>query len=320
MLRKLILGLLFFLSCNIFSQSVDCSQCASKLLNSNDLDKLEMFQLWRLKNEIYARKGYTFSNEKLKDYFNGFAWYHPLDDNNKVKLTDIEIKNVGIIEQAIAERGEFISNAENSKYRCLTTGEVDDIFTERIKKQLGIEYDIWKVYPYSDITGDYYFVMTENPYKEGRSDTGYYYDKIRGINYKREGEQLLKTFELNDYMDKKFNEYDIHFWSRYTLVEDFDGDEIVEPIIIYGTMGMNDYNDNRVRILIYRNNVKTAIRVQNAVTSNFRYLQIDKSFYNLPVAIQDKVRSQLFLMEEKGHCQYPYGWSEAMDRKETMIK
>lgn len=50
-----------------------------------------------MRNEIFARKGYVFSNPELNKYFRSCAWYKPLDDNSKVKLTPIEQLNVALI-------------------------------------------------------------------------------------------------------------------------------------------------------------------------------------------------------------------------------
>ncbi|MDR3059406.1 MAG: hypothetical protein LBU84_14880 [Prevotella sp.] len=55
MLRKIILGLLILLSCSVFAQSVDCSQCSSNLLDYEELDKLELFQLRQMKNETMIK-------------------------------------------------------------------------------------------------------------------------------------------------------------------------------------------------------------------------------------------------------------------------
>lgn len=320
MRHKLVLLLVLFLPYVVSAQvTIDCSRCSSELLHGEELDGLERFQLRRLKNEIYARNGYTFTDKAMRSYFSQFGWYRPLNDNSKVVLSDIELKNVSVIEQAMNENGEFLSNLENSKYRCLLDEEVELVFSDSVKKELGITYDIWKVYRYSDLTGDYYFVMTEHPYSEGASSKGFYYDKIRGINYKINATGLEKTFELNDYKDSRY-EYDIHFWSRYTLIEDYDGDEKNEPIIIYGTLGLNGYDDARVKILIYTGGVKSAIRIFNSPLDYDRYIQVDKSFYRLPAKIQEKVIEQMLNMQHNEHCLYPHGWQDAMRQKKIMIR
>ena len=122
MINKIFITLLF-LPTLIFGQiPKDCSSCTSVLIESNEIVDLEIYKLRLLKNEIYARKGYVFSNKEFKDYFGKLSWYKPLTNNKLVKLSGIETKNVEIISQRISEISQFISVEENSKYlteKCL---------------------------------------------------------------------------------------------------------------------------------------------------------------------------------------------------------
>ncbi len=75
----------------------DCEMCSIILLEPQDIDTLSVDELRLLTNEIYARKGYKFSNEHIQDYFEGFGWYKPLNDNSLVKLSALEEKNVKLL-------------------------------------------------------------------------------------------------------------------------------------------------------------------------------------------------------------------------------
>lgn len=50
-----------------------------------------------MRNEIYARHGYTFSSADLQKYFGAKPWYKPLGNNSAVKLSDIETFNVELL-------------------------------------------------------------------------------------------------------------------------------------------------------------------------------------------------------------------------------
>lgn len=76
----------------------DCKICSTTLLSIQDLDTLSVDELRLLTNEIYARNGYKFSNERYQDYFQNFEWYKPLTDNSLVKLSAIEEKNVKLLQ------------------------------------------------------------------------------------------------------------------------------------------------------------------------------------------------------------------------------
>lgn len=96
---------IFFLSLVLFSsvftikaQGVtDCKTCGTTLLKAQNIDTLSVDELRLLTNEIYARKGYKFTNEGLQDYFQSFDWYKSLGNNSLVKLSTIEEKNVKLL-------------------------------------------------------------------------------------------------------------------------------------------------------------------------------------------------------------------------------
>lgn len=50
-----------------------------------------------MRNEIWARHGYRFTDPELNTYFSSCKWYHPVNDNNTIKLTDIESFNILIL-------------------------------------------------------------------------------------------------------------------------------------------------------------------------------------------------------------------------------
>ncbi len=54
-------------------------------------------ELRLMRNEIYARHGYTFSSADLQKYFGSKPWYKPLNNNATVKLSDIETFNVELL-------------------------------------------------------------------------------------------------------------------------------------------------------------------------------------------------------------------------------
>lgn len=76
----------------------NCSTCGTELLRAQDIDTLSVDELRLFTNEIYARKGYRFSNERYQDYFQSFDWYKPLADNSLVKLSNIEEKNIKLLQ------------------------------------------------------------------------------------------------------------------------------------------------------------------------------------------------------------------------------
>lgn len=102
------------------------SESNKNLLSDNDVNILSKELMFYARNEIFARHGYFFKNQSLKEYFEAKSWYAP---NTEVKayysiLNEIEIKNIELIKkyednfQYLAERAEFFDR-ENDIYEYL---------------------------------------------------------------------------------------------------------------------------------------------------------------------------------------------------------
>ena len=72
-------------------------QASERLLTAADLAGMDSWDLIIIRNEIYARHGYKFKLQKLRDYFNQQGWYNPRYDNVESMLSVIEQKNVMFI-------------------------------------------------------------------------------------------------------------------------------------------------------------------------------------------------------------------------------
>lgn len=72
---------------------------SERLLTDEDLDNLVGDELEIMRNEIYARHGYSFRNEKMRSHFADQEWYIPMGVDIREKLTDIEAKNIQIIKR-----------------------------------------------------------------------------------------------------------------------------------------------------------------------------------------------------------------------------
>ena len=206
--------------------------------------------------------------------------------------------------------------AQSAQSKQLQTAEIERIFTPTKKAALGIEYEIYRVYSYSDKSGSYYFVMTENAYSGINNEVKN--DALKGFCIKNDFGQLSNLWSLRDFKKKKSadegGENSIWFWSKYCSFSDLDGDGLIEPVIVYGTSGINGTGDGRIKILTYYKGVKKAIRHQNGTLDNERNTQVDASFYKLPMAIQKGVRNMMMKITENDHGIFPAGWESAMDQ------
>ena len=67
-----------------------------------------------MRNEILARRGYSFNSKDLKEYFGSKDWYKPIGDNTKVQLTRKEQICVELIqtEEAIPDSDRYGVSSE----------------------------------------------------------------------------------------------------------------------------------------------------------------------------------------------------------------
>ncbi|MBK3520050.1 YARHG domain-containing protein [Carboxylicivirga marina] len=74
-----------------------------RLLKETDIAGLSTKQLRIMRNEIFARYGYSFKSEDLSNYFSSKEWYNPVSDNVDQYLTEVEKKNIKLIRKLEAK-------------------------------------------------------------------------------------------------------------------------------------------------------------------------------------------------------------------------
>ncbi|WP_316803687.1 M949_RS01915 family surface polysaccharide biosynthesis protein [Pedobacter nototheniae] len=217
--------------------------------------------------------------------------------------------------------GQTVKSTISSK--ILTDQEVSSLLPVAAREKLGISFPIFRVYGYNDRSGQYYCVLTEsrdvvNRDKDAFNKVTNY--KIKAINFKSENGSLTKTWEINDRINPKMHgEESIWFWTKYAQFNDYNNDGLITPIIVYGTQGMNYYDDGRVKIIIYYKGQKIAIRHQNGVLDDERDTSIDQAFYALPIKLQESIKEKMNLLVTNQHAIFPYGWQKAMQKKKIFF-
>ena len=188
---------------------------------------------------------------------------------------------------------------KSSISELLTQKQIETIFTDTIKKEFKINYPIFRVYKYTDKSGNFLCVLTEsNDSIANKKDT--FNRSIRAINLKIDKNNFVKVWELNaNTVKNERHENSIWFWTSYFDFKDFDNDGLVEPIIVYGTSAMNGFDDGRIKFITFYKGQKIAIRHQNGVLDDERQTQIDKAFYSLPQKLKDNIKSKMILMEKQ---------------------
>jgi len=75
------------------------NESSTRLLTSDDVNNLLKDELRYMRNEIYARHGYTFRLKEVREMFDDQDWYMPISTDVRKKLTAIELKNEKTIKQ-----------------------------------------------------------------------------------------------------------------------------------------------------------------------------------------------------------------------------
>jgi hypothetical protein len=72
-------------------------EASLRQLYSEDLYRLSKYELKIMRNEIYARYGYIFQTDDMRDYFNRQSWYVPKYTDVNPFISRIEKKNIELI-------------------------------------------------------------------------------------------------------------------------------------------------------------------------------------------------------------------------------
>lgn len=86
-------------SVNLFPQGTD------RPLSAEDVENLNGWELKIMRNEIYARHGYIFRTEEMKEYFKAQSWYTPKYENVDDMLTKVEKENIKLIKRYESRQG-----------------------------------------------------------------------------------------------------------------------------------------------------------------------------------------------------------------------
>ena len=208
--------------------------------------------------------------------------------------------------------------AQKTTGTILTEPQIQSIIPENRRAALGITLPIYRVYNYTDNSGQYCFVLTESRDLISSTDTISY--KIKAFNFKMNGDSLQPTWTLNDQIRKEEPvEEAIWFMTRWCEVRDIDKDGLTDIILPYCTVGINGSDDGRVKIFVICKGRKIGIRHQNGVLDDERETYVDKAFYDLPASIQTTVTNLMETLVAKNKAIFPYKWQTAMKNKKTFF-
>jgi hypothetical protein len=72
-------------------------EASQRLLTAEEVGFYYPEDLTYMRNEIYARHGYSFKNKDMRYFFEEKDWYMPMGTDVRYNLTPVEIANIGLI-------------------------------------------------------------------------------------------------------------------------------------------------------------------------------------------------------------------------------
>jgi len=160
----------------------------------------------------------------------------------------------------------------------------------QIAKQLEINpKEIFMVYELSDASGYYQIALLEKISSIKNKDTTN--NSIEALAFRADHGGNLIHWSIKDERRIENEETNIWFWTKYCSFKDLDGDNRIDPIIVYGSKDENGYK--RIKIITIYKNRKYVIRASKSEMDLGRHFNQDKEINALPLTIRKDLHSLL---------------------------
>jgi hypothetical protein len=157
--------LLLVLSFKAFGQKLEnCATCKHQALTEDDIKGNELFEIELLRNEIFARHGYNFKNQRLNEYFSQFSWFKDNSGQtfNSDELNKFENHNIQLfrkVEEKIKAERQAILNRVKLLQKALVSNDseaVRELILEAPNAKGGINW-LRSVLPIFDLDDIHWF-------------------------------------------------------------------------------------------------------------------------------------------------------------------
>lgn len=207
----------------------------------------------------------------------------------------------------------YSSYSQSDSLLYFNSTQADSIISKELKIKFNIKHPIYRVYPYQDKAGEHLLVLTEQDLDSSKVDSTEAFFLLKKENVYIQTRKVI-DFTLAD-GNPNSEEFSMWFFTKYLRLSDVDDDGLVDPILVYGTNGLNNLNGGRIKILCFHKGRKRAIRHQNGDLDSQRFTSVDSGFYHLPTPIQILTKALMVNMTKNDHAIFPYGWENAMDKR-----
>jgi hypothetical protein len=218
--------------------------------------------------------------------------------------------------------GNLCAQKSRINSEILSPADIEKYLGEDFSRTFLKGYSIQRAYRYEDASGMYYLALGESRDEITKDDTLNH--NITAVAMKQAQSGVAKMWAMNDFINshdlQSGGETSIWYWTKFCELKDLDGDEKIDPLLVYGTAGLNGYDDGRVKVILYYGQAqKIAIRCQNSTMDEGRNINVDAAFYTLPSSVQQHIRKLMKVLEDKGFIIYPPDYEKSMDKKKLLI-
>lgn len=202
----------------------------------------------------------------------------------------------------------------------MSSDDIAEKLNKYVRTDYGINFSIFRAYEYSDNQGIHYLVFTENAYSED-SKGNPKNDSIAFFSLNKSMDGIFVEWDLKDHIkENEFSEEDnIWFFTKYFSANDLDGDGTADPIVVYGSTGINGKDDGRLYIALNYKWETHIIEHQNGVLDDQRNTEVPAAFYELPKTVQQAVVETMERIENDGNAIFPAGWKAGMESRKLHL-
>ena len=120
---------------------------SSDILKSADLEMIPPSELRLMRNEIFARYGYSFKSMDLRGYFDNLSWYMEFYENVDHLLSEIERENIKLIQKREKENEEISQEELFNYYLTKINNGEEDLIPRVVAHKYGLTvFDNFRYY------------------------------------------------------------------------------------------------------------------------------------------------------------------------------
>jgi len=197
--------------------------------------------------------------------------------------------------------------------KIVPKSQLDSILNDTICTKFNIQKPVLQLNSLRDKSGQYYIILSQRILAQ-YADKDSLNNSIRFMNLQIQNKNYSKVWDytVNALPDFIVGTQSINFNMQIVEFLDYDNDSIIDPIISYSTK-------TEFHLLIFYKNKITHIDLRFS-TSKYRIMDIQDTYYKLPLQIQNAVICKLDKLFQEKPDEFPTAWKRGIKKKKNQIR